>query len=62
MGHFADGMAKVQKDGKWGFINTKGKLVIDYQYSNANYFDKGKAMVWLGNERFYINKQGKRVP
>ena len=32
---FSDGMAAVKKDGKWGFINTNGELVVDYSFADA---------------------------
>lgn len=32
-------MAAVCKDGKWGFINGNGTLVIDYLLTEATYFD-----------------------
>ena len=33
-------MAAVCMDGRWGFVNADGKLVIDYQYADAGYFNK----------------------
>ena len=29
------GLTPTQKDGKWGFVNTEGKTVVDYQYEDA---------------------------
>jgi hypothetical protein len=31
IGEVSDGLISVKKDGKWGFINTDGTLVIDYR-------------------------------
>lgn len=50
-GFFADGLAPVKKNEKWGFINKSGKLVIDYQYISAREFSGGLACV----EKDYAN-------
>ena len=44
---FADnGLAPVEKNGKWGFINEKGQTVIDFQFDDARSFaDNGLAVV-----------------
>ena len=31
-GEFKDGMVKVCRDDKWGFINTEGEVVIPLEY------------------------------
>ena len=36
---FSGGVAAVCKDGKWGFINGNGTLVIDYLLAETTYFD-----------------------
>lgn len=64
---FKNGLARVAKDGKWGYINTAGKVVIPLQYDEAQDFgDNGLAMVGVGplykhNHYGYINKQGEVV-
>lgn len=42
---FSEGMAAVRKDGKFGFINIKGKLVIPCQYLYVGPFKEGLACV-----------------
>lgn len=42
---FSDGYAAVKKDGKWGYIDESGKVVIDFQYDWAGYFADGIAAV-----------------
>ena len=42
---FSEGLAAVKKDGKWGFVNKKGKEVIPLKYKFAGSFDKGLARV-----------------
>ena len=57
---FSEGLAAVQKDGKWGYIDTKGRLVIDYQFDSAAYFSEGLAFVEKNNKG-YIDTNGKMV-
>ena len=45
---FSEGMAAVVKDGKYGFIDKTGKLVIDYKYDYAEDFSEGYAAVSTG--------------
>lgn len=42
---FSEGMAAVRKDGKFGFINIKGELVIPCQYLYVGPFKEGLACV-----------------
>jgi hypothetical protein len=42
--------------GKWGFIDTGGKVVIQLQYDHAESFKDGKATVKLNNITEEINK------
>jgi hypothetical protein len=32
---FKDGLARVEKNGKWGFINTSGVYIIPAQFKNC---------------------------
>lgn len=45
VGEFDDGLAPVKekRKGNWGFIDTQGNLVIDYQYSYIYSFSEGLA-------------------
>jgi hypothetical protein len=64
---FSEGLAPVKnkKDGKFGYINTTGNIVIDYQFDQAVPFYKGVAYVGRKQaseeEVALIDKQGKRV-
>ena len=60
---FSEGMHEVQGDnGKWGFINKKGKVVIDYQWASVWGFEEGMAQVEDANGKWgYINNKGKNV-
>lgn len=53
----ADGYAAVEKDGKWGFVDAEGKLVIDCQYEDALSFSNGYAAVKKGDKWGYIDTE-----
>lgn len=55
---FQNGLAAVDNK-KWGYINTDGKLVIEFQFDGANYFDKELAPVKIGDKFGFIDKTGK---
>ncbi|MCB0840501.1 MAG: WG repeat-containing protein, partial [Bacteroidetes bacterium] len=56
--NFQDGMARVKIDGKWGYINTTGKIIIPPEYRNAQDFSQGLAAIRFKNGWGYINGQG----
>ncbi len=59
---FADNkLAKVCLAGSYGYINTKGKMVIDAEYSDAGDFIDGIARVGRGSSYWFINKKGKQI-
>lgn len=48
----------VEKDGKWGFITSEGKLFIDYQYEHGRSFTQiGYAAVKQNGKYGYIDKK-----
>lgn len=53
-----EGLMAAKQDGKWGFIDNTGKVVIPLQYSDASYFQNGLAQVGLAD---YIDKTGRYV-
>jgi hypothetical protein len=61
LGHpvaFSEGLCGVIKDGKWGYIDTSGKLAIAAQFDGVSPFIEGLARVHLGNQTGYIDKSG----
>ena len=60
-GSFAAGLAPVEKDGKWGFIDANNREVIAPQYDYAHNFDRGKAIVQQGDFYGVIDPQGTTV-
>ena len=57
------GLARIEKNGKYGFINQQGKEVINAQFDWADDFaGTGYTKVKKDNKTFYINRAGKIVP
>lgn len=56
-----DELAAVKKDGKWGFVNTSGALVIDCQYEDARSFTQGVAAVKKDGAWGYIDASNATV-
>jgi WG containing repeat len=59
---FSNGLGKVFIDGKAGFIDTTGKIVIKPTFKDAGRFSENLAPVEFQNGKWgYINKKGKIV-
>lgn len=53
---FSNGLAAVEKDQKWGYINKEGKVVIPFEYVLANDFSDGLGLVNIdvfGDDQYY---------
>ena len=48
-------------DGKWGFVDAEGELVIDYTYENAESFGNGLAAVYTDGKWGYIDMDGNLI-
>jgi hypothetical protein len=48
----------VQKDGKWGYIDRTGRVVIAQKFESAERFSEGLAAVVLDGKHGYIDAQG----
>ena len=59
MRRFSEGFAATEINGKWGYINEKGFLAIDPQFSQAEPFSDGLAPVRLNEMWGIINTKGK---
>ena len=61
--YFANGLTAISnKDGKWGYMNKKKKVVIDYKYDNAHEFHNGMAAIYVKDEGWgFIDTKGKEV-
>lgn len=59
---FKNGLIAVQLNGKWGYINSSGKTVLDFKYDSAfNFSDCNLALVGENGKFGYINKKGEYV-
>jgi WG containing repeat len=63
--NFSEGLAGVKVIDKWGFINTKGKVVIKCKYddiTDSDYyvFKEGIAKIIDNSIQFYIDNTGKK--
>jgi len=58
---FYEGLAEVQLNGQWGFINTEGEEVVPPKYDSVGNFSKGLAVVKLKGQWGFIDKTGKEV-
>lgn len=57
----SEGLMRFELDGKWGFIDRTGKMVIPPTYDAAYDFSEGLAAVRVGNGWGYINHDNKLV-
>jgi len=58
---FDDGMCPVLHKGKWGFINTKGKLVHKPKYDRVYPFNDGAGSAVEGKNYYILHKDGKEI-
>jgi len=60
--NFSNGFAAVQSMGKWGFVDTNGKLVIGFKFEEIiNSFANGRAYVLFNNKKTTIDSRGNVV-
>lgn len=59
-GDFHDGLARVYRDGKAGFLDKQGELALPLVYDGAWEFSEGMALVRQEGERFWIDTHGNR--
>lgn len=55
---FSCGLGAVNKGGRWGFVDKKGKEVIELKYDAVSQFVDGYAMVKMGKTFGVINTDG----
>lgn len=59
--YFSEGLATFSKDGRYGYMDKNGTVVIKPIYKSARAFSQGLAAVALDNAWGYINKKGETV-
>ena len=58
---FQEGLAAVEYNDKWGFINKKGEEVIPTEYDWVQYFNEGLVVAKKDNKWGVLNKKGEVV-
>ena len=58
---FVNGFSRIQKDGKWGFIDKTGNQIIPCIYDSVLNFNEGLAAVQLNNKWGAINNIGELI-
>jgi len=58
---FSEGLALVEKDLKFGYIDSTGQTVIDYRFYDAGDFHEELAYASIGGKYGFINKKGEFV-
>lgn len=58
---FYDGLARVRRNMKYGFVNIVGEVIIPIKYDDAGDFREGLARVKYNDEYNFVNKTGKAV-
>lgn len=62
LGSFHDGLARIGRNGKYGYMNIKGEEVIPCSYTDADDFSNGVARVRVDGKTKYIDVNGNDVP
>lgn len=55
---FVDGLSRILKKGKFGYINKQGEIVIPCKYEYSRNFQEGKAVVMNNNRWGFIDIKG----
>lgn len=56
-----DGIIAFEEKGKWGFVDTSGKVVIEPKYDKAKSFSNNLAAVCMNEVWGFIDKNGRIV-
>ena len=59
VGEFSEGLALIEQNGKYGYIDTQGNIAIAPQYDEAGNFSEGLVAVVLDGKSFFIDGAGK---
>lgn len=62
LGIYSEGLFAFEKNGKWGYMDIEGNVVIAAQYASAQPFKNGAAVVTSDNGNYHlIDKTGARL-
>ena len=56
--NFSDGLARIKQNGKYGYIDKSGKIVILPQFDETSDFSDGMAVIKKNDKYGYIDKNG----
>ena len=59
--NFSEGLALVNLNGNWGYVDKIGRVVIPFKYDKAYDFSNGLARVYLNGKWGCIDKTGREV-
>ena len=57
-GQFSEGLAAIKSNGKWGYIDQTGSIVIEPRYELAGSFTSGLAEIVIENQAGIIDRAG----
>lgn len=58
---FKEGVAVVSKNGEWGYIDSLGKEITPFIYTEATNFENGIAYAKTSTEAYFIDKKGGKI-
>lgn len=58
---YSNGLLAIEAEGKWGFLDTDGKIAIPLKYDHVSIFSDGYATARLNDEFFILDKMGKET-
>lgn len=61
VGFFKDGLAWVERNGKYGYVNKANERVIDFRFTGAADFEKGRAIVEDNDKYGIIDRSGSLI-
>lgn len=57
----SEGLVPAKKNGKWGYLDTKGQFAIEPRFEEAHRFSEGLAAVLIGKDWGFIDRSGRVV-
>lgn len=57
-GEFSEGLAAVENDGKYGYVDKSGEMAVAPRFDCATEFSEGLAAVEINDEWGFIDKSG----
>ena len=61
VGEFHEGLAKFERDGKYGYVDEKGNIAVAAKYDEAGNFSEQLAAVVVDRKSFFIDGAGRVV-